>query len=58
MIIFYYNDIYKHEKFEHPKCDIIIKKALNVNNSELILDEFDNIIIDSDDNKYDRNIYI
>ena len=57
MIIFYYNDVYKHDKIQHIKYSDITK-ALNVNNSTLKLDEFDNIIIDNDDNKYDRNIYI
>ena len=57
MIIFYYNDIYKHDKTQHIKYNDTAK-ALNVNNSTLKLDESDNIIIDNDDSKYDKNIYI
>ena len=58
MIIYYYNDVIKHDGCEHLKCRVIDRNALNVNNSELIFDKSDNIVIDNDDNKYDRNIYI
>lgn len=57
MIIYYYNDIWKHERNKH-KCMSIVRRILNVNNSIIRLNESDNIIIDNDDDKYDRNIYI
>jgi len=57
-VIYYFNNIKKHEEFHHEKHIEFLRKYLQIYDSGIWLENDEKIVIDSDKERRNRNIYI